>query len=244
MQALYLYSSMVFVLALAGSVIPFLARRGKKDRRFRFFVSFGAGVLIGAAILHMVPHAAEMSGGSVGLWMMLGFLFLYLLETFTFSHSCEEHGCDHHTIGHVAAVGLAVHNFVNGVALGSAAHVADLGLWVFVATAAHKMPEFFSLSTILLAGRRSRGTVLGVVTAVAGTFLAGALLSGWVLSGEGHRFLGAALGFSAGTFIHLATADLVPEVHHLRQSRWAHVAAFLGGIAVMAVSAMFGHHHG
>lgn len=244
MNELILYSFMVFFLALAGAGIPFLIRRGKKDRRFRFLVSFGAGVLIGAAFLHMLPHAAEMSGEAVGLWILAGFLFLYLLETFTFSHSCSEHECDHHSIGHVAAVGLAVHNFVNGVALGSASHVPELGLWVFLATAAHKMPEFFSLSTLLLAGRRSFPAVIGMVSAVALTLLGGALLSGWVLSGQGERFLGAALGFSAGTFIHLATADLVPEVHHLRQSRWAHLAAFLGGIAVMAVSALFGHHHG
>jgi len=244
LRELILYSSMVFVLALAGAAVPFLVRRGPKDRRFRFFVSFGAGVLIGAAFLHMLPHAAELSGEAVGLWVLLGFLFLYLLETFTFSHSCEEHGCSYHTIGHVAAVGLAIHNFVNGVALGSAVQVPALGLWVFLATAAHKVPEFFSLSSILLAGRRSRTTVLGVALVVALTLLAGALLSGWVLSGGGDRVLGAALGFSAGTFIHLATADLVPEVHHLRQARWVHLAAFLGGIAVMALSAMFGHHHG
>lgn len=244
MTDLILYSSMVFLLALAGAAIPFLVRKGKKDKRFRFFVSFGAGVLIGAAFLHMVPHAAEMSGESVGLWILAGFLFLYLLETFTFSHSCEEHNCNYHTIGHVAAIGLAVHNFVNGVALGSASHVPTVGLWVFLATAAHKMPEFFSLSTILLGGKRSRWAVWGTVSAVALTLLVGALLSGWVLAGEGHRFLGPALGFSAGTFIHLATADLVPEVHHLRQSRWAHLAAFLGGIAIMAISALFGHHHG
>jgi zinc transporter ZupT len=161
------YSLVVMGLACGGTSLPFLFKRRKKDERlFRFFVSFGGGVLLGAAFLHMIPCAAELSGESVGFFILLGFLSLYLLESFVFSHSCEEHDCDYHTIGLVAAVGLSVHNFVNGVALRS----------------------------------------------------------------------------SDGTLIHPAAVDLAPEVHRLRQARGAHLAAFLGGLAVMWLSAQFEGH--
>jgi zinc transporter ZupT len=245
MKVIFLYSLTVVALACAGAAIPFFFKRKKKDKGvLRFFISFGAGVLLGAAFLHMIPHAAELAGSSVGFYILLGFLFLYLLESFTFSHSCEEHDCDYHTLGLVAAGGLSIHNFVNGVALGSAAQLPVLGFWVFVATAAHKGPEFFSLSSILLAGRRKKGTVLLAALAVASMILLGALLSGVLLKGGNSRWLGAALGFSAGTFIHLAATDLAPEVHHIRQARWAHLAAFLGGLAVMWLSAQFEIHAG
>jgi len=240
LTALLIYGVSVVLLALFGAGIPFLFKRKKKGgQAFRFFVTFGSGVLLGAAFLHMIPRAAELTGASVGLWILSGFLFLYLLEYLTFSHSCEEHDCRTHSLGLVAAAGLTLHNFVNGVALGSASQVPVLGFWVFFATAAHKVPEFFSLSSILLSGKRSRNKVFWIVLGVSSMILFGAFFSGLFLGKGSAYLLGVALGFSAGTFIHLAATDLAPEVHGVQQYRWAHLASFLLGVALMGLSAWF-----
>ncbi|MBI2346962.1 MAG: hypothetical protein HYV03_08860, partial [Deltaproteobacteria bacterium] len=47
---------------------------------------------------------------------------------------------------------------------------------------------------------------------------------------------GWALGFSAGTFLHVAVSDLLPEVHKASQGRIPTLIAFLIGIALTALT--------
>lgn len=240
MASLTLYCAFVLLAAWTGAAVPFLFRRQAKTHPFlHFFISFGAGIMLGAAFLHLLPDAFRLAGPAAGDWALGGFLFLFLLESFSFSHPCEEEEQGHHThaLGWVAVLGLSLHNLVNGVALGAGARVPAIGWVVFAATVAHKAPEFFSLSSILLAGKRSRTRVAFLVLFVSLMILVGAFCSSYLLAQSGQAVLGAALGFSCGTFIHLAVVDLAPEMRQ-HQSRVAHFAAFLLGVALMALAAV------
>ena len=64
----------------------------------------------------------------------------------------------------------------------------------------------------------------------------GAVLSGFLLSQSSQQALGCALGFSSGTFIHLAVVDLAPEMRRQEKGRLLHFAAFLFGVALMALA--------
>jgi len=235
MHTVILYS--LFVLAVAWSAAGVAVYFHRDDKPgLRFFVSFGAGVLLGAAFLHMVPQAFERSGEMAGVWLLAGFLFLYLLEFTTFSHACEEDDCDTHDLGLTASVGLTIHNLANGVALGAGAAVPSVGIPVLVATLAHKAPEFLTLSSLLLDGKRSKAKAFILSALVSMGVPVGALASGWFLTQSGPKVLGAALAFSAGTFVHVAATDLAPEIHRARKHRAAHVGVFLLGVLLMAVA--------
>lgn len=239
MNSLVLYCGLVLLTAWAGASLPFLFHRKSKKKNhpfLHFFISFGAGIMLGAAFLHLLPDAFKLSGASAGFWVLGGFLLLFFLESFSFSHPCEDEGHDHHSLGWVATLGLSLHNLVNGVALGSGSRIAAVGWVVFFATVAHKAPEFFSLSSILLAGKRAWGRVWAMVLFVSLMIPAGAFLSSFLLSESSQEALGCALGFSCGTFIHLAVVDLAPEMRR-HQNRLAHFGAFLLGIALMALAA-------
>lgn len=232
-----IYSAMVMISGWLGAAIPVYVHQKKGDSRYlRVFISFGAGVLLGAAFLHFIPDAMESAGKSMGFWLLGGFLFLLLLEMFTFSHPCEEDHCDYHKIGWVAFAGLSLHNLVNGVALGAALSIPALGFVVFIATVAHKAPEYFSLSSLLLAGRRSRRDVALLIGLVSLMIPTGALLSQFFLSQKSTIAVGAALAFSAGTFIHIAIVDLAPEIHQAKSWRNYHFTAFFVGLALMGLA--------
>src|SRR3972149_2274058 len=115
------YSAIVVVAGWIGALLPmFLVRRAKGDSRYlRLFISLGAGVLLGAAFLHLIPDAIAALGKEMGFWLLGGFLFLFFLETFPFSHPCEEGHCDYHKVGWVAFAGLGLHNLSNGAVLRS-----------------------------------------------------------------------------------------------------------------------------
>ncbi len=243
MNLTLLYSLIVLLVACGASAVTIYSHREDKSR-LRWMISFGAGVLLGAALLHMLPHSFEHHGESAAWWVLAGFLIFYVLEFSTFSHACEESDCENHALGLAASAGLGLHNFANGVALGAGAAVPGIGWTVLAATVAHKAPEFLTLSSLLLAGKRSKGKAFFLSAAVACMVPLGAILSNAFVTTGGEGVLDAALAFSAGMFLHIAATDLAPEIHRARKHRFAHLLAFLLGVAAMAAVGFLEHAHG
>ena len=48
--------------------------------------------MLGAAFFHMLPEAVDLGGSAVVPFVVVGFLFLYLLERFVLVHVCAEPG--------------------------------------------------------------------------------------------------------------------------------------------------------
>jgi zinc and cadmium transporter len=149
-----------------------------------------------------------------------------------------------------AAVGLAVHSLVGGVALASAV-AADFqvgrgavgaGLGVFIATLVHKPADALTITALMLdAGAPRRYTHL-VNLAFALMIPAGVVLFGlgaWLIlpisAGTGTA---AALAFSAGTFLCIALSDLLPELQFHSHDRLPLSLSLSLGFALMAGAAL------
>ncbi len=264
-QTLSTYAGAILVGALFGGALPLVGRVQRND----LGLSFSAGVMLGAAFFHMLPEAAEGAGLSAIPFVLVGFLFLFLLERFVLVHVCAEPasreasapdlalaphgspghshaatGCDVHTIGLAAFVGLSLHTIVDGFALGAASSEQALGFLVFLAILAHKVPSSFSLSSILRAEGYSRrrsllmnGAFATMVPIGAGLYLA---LRGLVHT---ENFTAFALAASSGTFLHLALSDIIPDLHRHGGSKLRMSAALLFGIGVMWLLRLVNHHH-
>jgi len=55
------------------------------------------------------------------------------------------------------------------------------------------------------------------------------------------RFTALALAASAGTFLHLALSDILPDLHRRGTSRWRLSASLLAGVAAMALLTLLRH---
>lgn len=153
-------------------------------------------------------------------------------------------GCDVHTIGLAAWLGMSAHTVVDGFALGAASVEPELGVLVFVAILAHKIPSSFSLSAILLSEGFSRARAVAMNAAFALMVPVGAGL--YVLLREvvhAERFTSLALAASAGTFLHLSLSDILPDLHRRGASKWRLSAAMVGGVAVMGALTLLRHGH-
>lgn len=57
--------------------------------------AFAAGVILGAAFLHLLPEAMERAGNSATGWMLFAFFVLYVLETHVVRHEHHHHDHEH-----------------------------------------------------------------------------------------------------------------------------------------------------
>lgn len=222
-------------------------------------ISLSAGVLLGAAVLHLLPEAIESGANLHALsWTLLaGFVGFFLLEKTALirhSHHHEADGHGHHH-GHdeqeagpggaLILVGDSIHNLADGILI-AAAFITDvrLGWLTAAAIAAHEIPQEVGDFIVLRNAGYSRQRAL-LFNALAGlsAVIGGVLGYYWIESMRGA--LPFVLVLAASSFIYIALADLVPDMQRRRLlgESAVQIGLLLTGIALIAVlsAPMHGH---
>jgi len=238
LEPLIVYSLLIVAAALIGGLLPLVANWRRNT--VRLFISFGAGILLGAAFLHIIPEAAELIQAALGIPLLLGFLTLYIFEKFIMVHSCEAEDCDYHHFGWPAYIGLSLHSLITGVVLGTGILVPQVTLVIFLAIFFHKIPESFSLASLLVHSRIPKNHIFIAILIFSLIVPASALATLLIFESVSTHLIGWMLAFSAGTFLHVAADDLLPEVHSAQLNRKTSLAIFLGGLFIMWISHSIG----
>ena len=223
--------------ALLGGGLTFMVKL--TTRRHLLILGFAAGVMFGAAMLHMLPEAVQGAGYGVFPFALAGFLAILLLERFVpdhHEHDGHEHGPGEspESLALPTFLALSLHTLVDGLALGVALQEGARGVGVLVALAFHQIPAGLSLATILRAEGYGRLRTM-MMTAVFALMVpvGAAMYLGLRSQVDVHALAPRAMAFSAGTFLHLALADLLPQVHRKAEVRVSASAALVLGLGVM-----------
>ena len=197
---------------VAGAVIVTTVH-SKRHAPLRYFVAGGAGFMLAAAFVRMLPEATQVPHAF--LFVLLGYFGVHLFEHtfaphFHFGEETHPEAMLRPSAGWLAVMGLGVHTLFDGVAIAAGYMVSPtLGGLLFLAVLVHKVPEGFTIASILLAGGHSRATAIAAGGALGLLTLGGALLTGLVAV----QHVGFALALSAGVTIYVAASDLIPEVN-------------------------------
>jgi zinc transporter ZupT len=179
----------------------------------RYFVAGGAGFMLAAAFVRMLPESTHVPHAF--LFVLIGYFGVHLFEHtvaphFHFGEETHREALLRPSAGWLAVVGLGVHTLFDGVAIAAGFLVSPaLGVLLFVAVLLHKVPEGFTIASIMLAGGHSRGAALAAGAALGGLTIAGAVLTGLFAAQQ----VAYALAVSAGVTIYVAASDLIPEVN-------------------------------
>lgn len=230
MASLALYLPTVILISLVGGFLPLL--RELSQRALALLLSFSAGVLLGAVFFHMLPETGKVLRENIGWPVLSGFLLIFVMERFVFIHACEEHDCDIHQMGIPAFLGISLHSLLDGVALGAGLLLPQLGPVVLLAVIVHKMPDSISISSILLSVGWPRRKVATLSVLFALTTPAGALLAYLFFRTLSETDIAVAIGISAGTFLAIATADILPQVHRIEQRNPMTLIFLVAGLTV------------
>jgi len=234
---------------IGGLLIASSGAYRREAKLLKYLIALGAGFMLAAIFIEIVPESVSLwSAGSaptgiaegvVGAMTLLlgGYLLIQLFE-----HTVAPHfhfGAETHpeslirpSAAYAAIGGLAIHTFFDGVSI-AAAFLADVkvGILVFIAIMLHKVPEGFTVASIMLAsGRSSKKAAAAALAIGAATFIG---VAGVALMSE--RFANSvayALPFSAGVTLYVAASDLIPEVNRSEEKNPIVSVIVFAGVAL------------
>jgi zinc and cadmium transporter len=205
------------------------------ERRFlQYFLALGAGYMLAVAFLEVIPESVRLAGDAAFLYVLIGFFLIHLFEhtIAPHFHFGEETHCDEVSHQHARTtllVGLAIHTFFDGVAIAAGFLVSNwLGVVIFVAIFLHKLPEGFTVASVVLASGQSRRNAL-----LASGLLGAATLLGVLFTTALEGQLKYALPLSGGVTLYVAATDLLPEVN--REPGWRMALLVFVGLASLLI---------
>lgn len=209
-----------------------------------FVVALSAGTLLGDAFLHLLPESAG-ADNALLVWLSVlgGMLIFFILEKIICWRHChlpttEEHP---HPVGLMNLLGDALHNFLDGAIIaGSFLVSVPLGLTTTLAVIIHEIPqEMCDVGIMLHAGYSRRKAVMFNLLS-SGAAIVGALFA-LAVGASFVGFVNFIVPFTAGGFIYIATADLIPELHKETSPRRSlrQLVGIILGILAMLFLKMF-----
>jgi len=238
MSTLILILASTFLVSAISIIgILFLVLRKKLlDKISLMLVSFASGSLLGGAFLHLIPEALSPYDESVFIVILVGIFVFFLLEKSLWKH-CHEKECPVHPFAYLNLFGDGLHNFIDGLII-AASFLASipLGTAATIAVISHEVPQEIGDFGILVYGGLSKNKALFYNFLTAITALVGATLM-YVLYVFSPFIPNVAylLAFAAGSFIYIATTDLIPELRKERNLTIsiAQIILLLAGITSM-----------
>lgn len=217
-------------------------------------MAMAVGTLLGDSFLHLIPHALQDGADYVMNWMILLGILVFLggERLLQHHHGGHEHvgdaGNDEEVhpeltenlqiIAPMVLISDAMHNFIDGMALGISYQTDwETGLSTSLAILLHEVPhELGDMAILREAGYTVKQTI-GYAMLSSLTSYSGAMLAWW-LGGLSPWWQRALLAFTAGNFIYLSLADLVPTLQR-QPHQFKNYLAILFGITVMQIIQFF-----
>ena len=221
---------------VAGGMILLLKPRWEL-KLLKLIISFGAGYMLGAAALAMIPESLKLTDNAP-IFFLIGYLTIHFFEHtiiphFHFGEETHSEVMVNPLVGISSIFGLSMHTLFDGISIGSGFLISPkLGLLIFLAVVLHKIPEGFTVSSIVLASGRSKRSAI-----MASAILAVSTILGAVLISFFSHSVRYALPFSAGVTFYIAASDLVPIINESRGLSLSF--AFFAGIVVFYFSELF-----
>jgi zinc and cadmium transporter len=210
---------------LGGAII---VQRHWEHAYLKYFVALGAGFMLATALVEVFPASLRLRGKDAAYLVLLGYLIIHFFEHtvtphFHFGEETHKEQFAHGHKGYSVLIGLVIHTFFDGIAIASGFLVSNgLGWIIFFAIFLHKIPEGFTVASVMLASGQSRRIAWGASALLGAATFAGVLTMA-VLRQE----VSFGLPLSAGVTIYVAASDLIPEVNREPGTKVA-LVVFLG----------------
>lgn len=247
-----------FLAVFALCLIPFFGWIYKiiPPERIHKFVPFAlamaSGILLGNAFFHLIPESLEQltSPQNVMVAVVAGIITFFTLEKIVvWKKTCGGHNpvSKVKSMGMVNLSGDALHNFIDGALIaGSFLVNTETGVAVLISVIIHELPqEIGDTGALLYSGlplkRAVRLNILASLSAVPGAACI------FLIHGAGGMLLDYLLPFTAGAFVYMSLANMVPVLLKDRNIKIKYqvmqIMTMIIGIAFIIILNSSTHHH-
>ena len=237
--------SILLGLSAAGANVfggAIIVQRNWDRSYLRYFVALGAGFMLATAIVEIIPESMRLGGKNAAYLVLLGYLIIHFFEHtvtphFHFGEETHSDEFAHRHKSYSVLLGLLIHTFFDGIAIASGFIVSNwLGWIIFLAVFLHKIPEGFTVASVMLASGQSKRNAWG-----ASMLLGAATLAGVLTMALFRHQVTYGLPLSAGVTVYVAASDLIPEVNREPGVRMA-LVVFLGVGFLFLLDQLFHFH--
>ena len=234
--------SLLLGLTAAGANVfggALIVRHNWDHSYLRYFVALGAGFMLATALTEMVPESLAVGGRWAPFLILAGYLIIHFFEHTVVPHfhfGEETHPAEYKDSHRSVSIlfGLIAHTFFDGIAIASGFIVSNwLGWIIFLAVFLHKIPEGFTIASVMLASGRSRRFAWG-----ASAMLGAATFAGVLTMAVFQQSVGNGLPLAAGVTIYVAASDLIPEVNKEPGIKMA-LLVFVGAAVLFGLERVF-----
>ncbi len=207
-----------------------------------FILSFASGLMMSVICFDLIPEAIKLSNilnSVIGiLFGIFTMIFCDLLVQNEFNRNTKIKSNSLLKTGIIISIGLAIHNFPEGLAIGSGFDVsAKLGIGLAIAICMHDIPEGISMAVPMKNGGMKIWKVLLYVILSGVTTGIGALV-GAIIGNISQTIIAISLGFAAGAMLYIVSGELIPESNKLYKgkiSSLGYILGFLIGVLVTKI---------
>jgi zinc and cadmium transporter len=203
-----------------------------------YFVSFSVGGLLGDAFIHLLPESIKLNNElSLASYILLGIIISFIVEKFVQWRHCHiPTSIKHpHPFAVMNMIGDSVHNFIDGLIIGASYLTSiQLGIATTIAVILHEIPQEIGDFGVLIHGgfKKKKALFMNFVTAL--TAVIGTVTS-LIIGSYVENLTGFLLPFAIGSFVYIASSDLIPELHKETKpiKSFVQLVMLLVGIGIM-----------
>ena len=208
----------------------------KNSNRFlSTILSLASGLMTAIVCFELIPEALDISNVTTVLCgIIIGILLMIICDRIVEKRFNKMKINDKKDrllkTGIIVSIGLAIHNFPEGLAIGSGFEASKtLGYALAIAIAMHDIPEGISMAVPMKNGGIKPIKVVfyvilsGVTTGIGAFF-------GALIGGISQSIISICLSFAAGAMLYIVSGELLPESNKLYQGKLPVVANIIGFI--------------
>jgi len=214
-----------------GGIIG-ITYKNTSNKFLSFILQFAAGLMTAIICFDLIPEAMELSNiFTVIIGIIIGVIIMIFCDNLVNYKYSKKNVLKMNSLvktGIIVGIGLAIHNFPEGLAIGSGFSAsAKLGITLAIAIALHDVPEGISMAVPMKKGGMKSFKVV-LYTFLSGVTTGFGAFFGILIGTISEQMISICLGFAAGAMLYISAGELIPESHKIYKGRTAYIGNILG----------------
>ena len=219
-----------------GGIIG-LCLKNTTNKFLSFILSFASGLMLSIVCFDLIPESMELTSIlNTIVGVILGVICMMICDIlvnkkFSINNSNTKNNLL--KTGIIVSIGLALHNFPEGLAIGSGFEASiTLGYSLAVAICLHDIPEGIAMGVPMKSGGMKVSKIIfyvimsGITTGIGAFF-------GALVGTIGKEVIAMCLAFAGGAMLYIVSGELIPESNNLYKGKLPVIGNVIGFIIGM-----------